>query len=331
MFVMFSVQIHYAVKLSGFCDALFPITVNQKMGYIDCNGKEVVLFDDADVSEFNDGVGNFGYGKEGSGIVMPDGKIVNFNPFKLWSNFSEGLALAETPENKFVFITKDKKIRFVLPSNIAVDDTRPIVGNFKEGINSARLIDDSIIFIDTNGKILFSRNYDAVDDFSGGIATVDIGNKNAVIDKKGKYIIRPSISGIYASHNGIVRIKEGKNKWKYVNNQGKVILKTNYDYCGDFIDGLAVVEKNGKYGFINKKGKLVVPLKYDEAHDFSDGLAEVEINNKIGFINNTGREVISTTIFGVVVSQFKHGLAYIRTNTEEGYINKSGSWIWKKK
>lgn len=35
----------------------------------------------------------------------------------------------------------------------------------------------------------------------------------------------------------------------------------DYEYVGDFSEGLAVVKKEGKIGFVDKSGELVIPLK----------------------------------------------------------------------
>lgn len=35
----------------------------------------------------------------------------------------------------------------------------------------------------------------------------------------------------------------------------------DYEYVGDFSEGLAVVKNEGKIGFVDKSGELVIPLK----------------------------------------------------------------------
>lgn len=44
---------------------------------------------------------------------------------------------------------------------------------------------------------------------------------------------------------------------------------------GCFMDGLAVVNKNGKFGYINKTGKMVIAPEFDGALNFSEGMAAV--------------------------------------------------------
>lgn len=65
-----------------------------------------------------------------------------------------------------------------------------------------------------------------------------------------------------------------------------------YDELYPFSEGLAAVKKNDKFGFINTKGELVIPCQYQYAGQFKEGLACVvkdEENNNISFIDATGK------------------------------------------
>ncbi|MEO0103191.1 MAG: WG repeat-containing protein [candidate division WOR-3 bacterium] len=49
--------------------------------------------------------------------------------------------------------------------------------------------------------------------------------------------------------------------------------------------------KTGKWGYINKQGKIVIRPQFNEAKDFSEGLAAVKIGDKYFYINNEGQIV----------------------------------------
>lgn len=69
-----------------------------------------------------------------------------------------------------------------------------------------------------------------------------------------------------------------------------------YDELYPFSEGLAAVKKNDKFGFINTKGELVIPCQYQYAGQFKEGLACVvkdEENNNISFIDAKG-EILHT-------------------------------------
>ena len=88
------------------------------------------------------------------------------------------------------------------------------------------------------------------------------------------------------------------HKMGYINKQGRVIIKPQFDNAsgpldliGRFSEGLAVVSIGEKRGFINKLGKIVIKPKFTYAEDFSNGLARVHVGQKRGYINKSGRYV----------------------------------------
>ena len=89
-----------------------------------------------------------------------------------------------------------------------------------------------------------------------------------VVDSKGNVIIKPAYYSVDIAGDGIFRVAEMDDwsKYGYITALGKRITKCEFDYAGEFINGLAAVgyENDGKYtkGVINQKGKWVVPCKY---------------------------------------------------------------------
>ena len=57
----------------------------------------------------------------------------------------------------------------------------------------------------------------------------------------------------------------------YINLKNEIVIAPQYNFnlCGDFYNGIALV-KNGdkKYGFINKNNEIVIPIIYDNALPF---------------------------------------------------------------
>ena len=73
---------------------------------------------------------------------------------------------------------------------------------------------------------------------------------------------------------------------------GAEVIPCQFDYAGDFSEGLAIVEINKNKGFIDKTGKIVIPCKYRMVRNFSEGLACVFID-KWEFIDKVGRTIIT--------------------------------------
>lgn len=119
--------------------------------------------------------------------------------------------------------------------------------------------------------------YDKVaDEFSEGLAAVELNGKVGYIDKRNRYIIPP----IYDSMG----------------------------HLDGFHYGLGVVKTGGKYGFINKKGEFVYPPVYDGADSFGDDyLATVKLGKKFGAIDLTGDTVVPVEFIAKEVMKLMPG------------------------
>jgi len=81
------------------------------------------------------------------------------------------------------------------------------------------------------------------------------------------------------------------NKWGFVDKQGNVVVRPQFEDVGVFGEGLASVEIDGKWGYIDKQGTLVINPQFEQAHSFSNGLAEVKIEGKFALIDKRGKVV----------------------------------------
>lgn len=136
-------------------------------------------------------------------------------------------------------------------------------------------------------------------------------------------------------------LKQFENKkglFGFKDSLGKIVVKAEYNYVGEYNCGLARVNKGwsynaetderhvGKYGFINKKGKLVVPLIYDGGDDFVNDFAAVKLGNKWGFINTKGD--IITPEFYNTVGEFSEGMAcVVGNNGNHGFVDTLGKLV----
>ena len=57
-------------------------------------------------------------------------------------------------------------------------------------------------------------------------------------------------------------------KYGYIDSNGKIIIKPQFDDAQDFFEGLAVVYKNGLAGFIDQSGEFVIEPQFDYAGSF---------------------------------------------------------------
>ena len=82
-------------------------------------------------------------------------------------------------------------------------------------------------------------------------------------------------------------------KWGFVNLDGEVVIKHQYEKADCFYMGYASVVLMGKMGLIDLKGNIIIPFEYDnDLMYFEDGLAVVKKRDKYGYANLDGEIVI---------------------------------------
>lgn len=101
-------------------------------------------------------------------------------------------------------------------------------------------------FKDEKGNIVIPAKYDSVEEFSDGLAAVQL---------------------------------KFRGKWGYINSKGVMVIPLQFSSARQFSEGLApvVVDDEG-WDFINKQGEVVISGGYKNAKPFKDGLATVEDN-----------------------------------------------------
>lgn len=183
-------------------------------------------------------------------------------------------------------------------------------------------------FVDSAGRVAVPLKYEYAKIIANLIARVKINNKEGVIDYTGKEIVPIVYDAMNTddySKLGIIRVKQN-GKWGLVDKSGKLIIAANYDYTADvFSEGLAWVRLNDKAGFVDKSGKEIIPLKYNGVGNFSNGLASARLNEKCGYIDKTGKEIIAFKYENG--GSFAQGLAAVKINGKWGYIDKTGKTV----
>ncbi|HEX5081149.1 MAG TPA: WG repeat-containing protein [Blastocatellia bacterium] len=125
------------------------------------------------------------------------------------------------------------------------------------------------------------------------------------------------------------------DKRGYIDQNGKIVIKPQFEGASDFSEGLAVIStsENGyKQGYIDEAGSIVIRPQFDRALDFSEGLAAVGFgefqmhgggDHIWGFIDKSGRLVISARFHEA--GGFSEGLCVVvNREGKRGYIDKTG-------
>jgi hypothetical protein len=114
-----------------------------------------------------------------------------------------------------------------------------------------------------------------------------------------------------------VKTKEG-TKWGYINNMGKLVISTEFDYAYDFQDnGLAVVQIGNLSGLINSSGQFIMRPIYESINEFSEGRAAVIDKDGFKVIDATGRQLTKKAYS--YIGSYKQGRVIYADDVEGKY------------
>lgn len=121
-----------------------------------------------------------------------------------------------------------------------------------------------------------------------------------------------------------------KGKYGYRDKGGEFVIAPQFDYAGEFSEGLAVVGLGKfpatRWGYINLQGQVVIPAQFDGAHDFSEGMAAVGVGGKLGYIDRAGKLAVPPQFDEA--QKFIGGRARVRIiKSGYGYINRAGEFV----
>jgi len=256
-------------------EILYPISVNDKWGFIDKTGKVVVEPRYDSIDEFNDGYVAVFQGSK-MGFIDLTGNLVIEPQFEaLVFGFDDGYAIVEKDNVIFLIDTTGEIMHSTIekPEDFLTDEENSYfeekwgflenseihdIGTFNDGLAPYQDEDRKYGYIKKNGEIIVDPIYDKAASFSEGLAVVTKDDKAGFIDTTGKIVIPLQFK----------------------------------DEVGEFKNGMAKIEIEDRYGFIDRTGNFRIKPIYDEVTDFEEGLAAVKTNNKWGFVNSEGEFVI---------------------------------------
>ena len=121
-----------------------------------------------------------------------------------------------------------------------------------------------------------------------------------------------------------IPIKDGKEKYGYVNDSGDIIIPFEYSYAQKFRYGKAIVSKDGKHGIIDYEGSTVIPFEYtgfNPSYDYNV-IAAADKNSKWGLIGFDNKKL--TSFIYDYIFEFKNGFAAVLKDGKYGVIDESG-------
>jgi hypothetical protein len=140
---------------------------------------------------------------------------------------------------------------------------------------------------DETGQVVIQSQFDAVGNFSNGLARVKIGHDVNYIDKMGQLVIQ-SPSNVSSR---VVRVAIA-DQVDCINQTNPIANLSHQTKTGKLSKGLTRFKIDEKHGYKDNTGRTVIPAQFVQARQFSEGLAAVKIDYKWGYINQTGQVVI---------------------------------------
>lgn len=293
-----------------------PINKNEKWGYINELGQEIIApqFDEA--SLFSDGLAVVVKNKK-SGYINKTGKTILSFIYDDAENFKNGCAVI-MKDSLYGLINRKGQIVI----NAEYDELGDPVDGFCVGSQKGKYG-----YVSQQGKALTSFSFDYATDFKDGYAIVSMDEKYGIINSLGKYVVEPTYDEIILIGNN--RLKAAKDDlWGIIDYHGKIIQPLIYDAIGDYGNGLSLVAHSGKYGYVNDSGAIKIPIKYLYSSvvlstgKFDKGYVLLRIKGKQLLADSTGTIVSFPGIENYSLPA--EGYFPVMKNKKWGYVEASG-------
>lgn len=293
---------------------LAPVKDNGKWGYVNDNGKMVVLPKFEFANEFTDGFAAVKVNNRW-GFINGNGKYVIEPQFDDAYSFSDNLARVKQ-YGLWGFI--DKQGKFI------VRPTFDAAGDFNEGLAPVA-IDGKYGYINTNGDYILEPQFDDAYDFSENVALVSLNGQWGYIEISGKFTALPPSEDLSNFISEGLAVAKSNGKYGYLNAQGQFVIAPQFEDARHFSESMAAVAKNNKYGYIDKNGNMGINAIFEDADYFAERLAAVRLNGQYGYINTTGAFVIVPQFEDA--KPFNEGMAKVRFEGRYGFINNRGEFV----
>ena len=319
--------------------SLFPIEVNDRIGYIDSSGSIVIepVFRRAGL--FSNGLavaredGQYGYiNKTGEFVIQPQ--------FDIAEDFHEGIAAVYINHKLFFIDTLGKKLfNFNCKYTSGFFDGRAIIqiSNGNQGL------------INKQGKLLLDTIFESIGKFENEVATVNTPSSDStrygVIDTNGHFIVPLGKYYIIRDYkNGYAYVQISRNYGLFdgsngiggfINKTGNLLfsvkMKEN-EYMNEVVsEGLAAIAFSKEistasydvsgpqsyYGYVDLSGKLVFKdTAFENAYEFHSGRAFIkDFNDRYRIIDRKGKYITNVTYRDVYGSEFDKGIAFVQDST----------------
>lgn len=177
-----------------------------------------------------------------------------------------------------------------------------------------------------------------------------------VVDASGVWVIDPVYNFLRLCDDGSVQYSDAIGNFGFLNPDGTIMLRAQYEYASRMTDGVAVIGEPiksdvnvynsrrtyritaGKYDIIDRTGKKINSNPYELIREFSEGRAAFNkdglwkqkrysesarlVGGKWGFLDRNGKEIVEAKYD--YVYDYKNGKAKVRSGVRVFWIDVDG-------
>ena len=320
----------YYLEVGDFSDGLLRVKdENNKWGFINSSGEEVISCKFDEVGDFNGGFARCRVGEKW-GYINNQGQFAIQPRFDDAFDFKNGFACVKQGNTYGALNQKMELLKCNFISSSPIEFVNNVAKISYNGLFG---------FIDENGNIVIPCIHSEVGSFENSdFAPVKYNGKwgyaHKFVNNSENGTFSPYIDYQYANasnfHEGLAwLILSSVDKCSYISEDGTITpLLKGFSVAADFSEGLASVMDSSRraYGYIDKSGNMVIEPKYSVASSFKGGFAVVYNNeSKCGIIDKKGKEIIPCKYDEI--RPFVQGMAAARKEDLWGFVNTEGEEV----
>lgn len=220
--------------------------------------------------------------------------------------FKNGVAMVQKTDGKYAYINIYGDVIFDSPFTYSFSPSEGAICGELNGLYG---------YCDTQGSIFIHPQFEMAFDFHEGYAAVKFGGKWGYITSYGAYSVQPAYdyAGDFKNGYAVCRLPSGYGiidatgtrtssfDFDYIGTpddngrfpakagtvsgfikaSGEWILRTDYDYCYTYTDGVARIYKDGKWGYIDEQGNELVPPTFADCGEYHNGRAPYSLDGTL--------------------------------------------------
>lgn len=326
----------YDMCIPYFSQGLALVCRDNKFGYLDRNGKEVIPCVYTYAERF--------YG--GLAVVQYQGKFMNIDSTGkyLKTNQREHEKWRDNQYTRYsigkLTVVQSNTGSGLMDSN-GVFVVPPIYENIiqmRTNENGRAAFSDTVFearkfgrlgIVHVNGNVLLPFEYELINDYPTKYEFRIVKKDEThwgIINRRYELVLPPVYGGVSVGYDYDYFEFWQNGKAGTTDTTGKVIIPPLYTQIFQFENNRAMAQKDTMYGFIDRQGNVLIPFVYEQCFGkFDNGLCGIRQNGKWGFIDSTGKEIIAPQY--EEVRRFQSEITGVKKDGKFGFINRQGKLV----